>query len=53
MHTGVDFDQRDLGVQLGSIVLMEKGQPLPFDKVAANKYLKVRCEVASAVIASS
>lgn len=37
------FDQNDLGVQLGSMVLMEKGQPLEFDKVAANKYLKDTC----------
>jgi hypothetical protein len=37
----LQFDQNDLGVQLGSMVLMEKGQPLPFDKAAANKYLKV------------
>ncbi len=40
-YSGVQFDQRDLGVQLGSTVLMEKGQPLPFDKAVANKYLKV------------
>ena len=38
---GVAFDQNDLGVQMGSIKLMEKGQPLAFDKAAANKYLKV------------
>jgi glutamate N-acetyltransferase / amino-acid N-acetyltransferase len=39
----VQFDQRNLGVQLGSMVLMKDGQPLSFDKAAANKYLKVRC----------
>jgi hypothetical protein len=39
---GIIFDQNDLGVRMGSIPLMEKGQPLTFDKVAANKYLKVR-----------
>jgi len=33
--------QADLGVQLGSMPLMAKGQPLAFDKVAANQYLKV------------
>lgn len=32
--------QNDLGVQIGSMVLMEKGQPLTFDKAAASKYLK-------------
>lgn len=42
-YSGVIFDQNDLGVQLGSMVLMEKGQPLEFDKVAANKYLKDTC----------
>jgi hypothetical protein len=31
----VDFDQRQLGVQLGSTKLMEAGQPLPFDKVTS------------------
>jgi hypothetical protein len=33
--------QADLGVEMGSMPLMAKGQPLDFDKVAANKYLKV------------
>ena len=32
-YSGVAFDQNELGVQLGSMVLMEKGQPLAFDKV--------------------
>ncbi|GAX85732.1 hypothetical protein CEUSTIGMA_g13147.t1, partial [Chlamydomonas eustigma] len=44
-YSGVQFDQNDLGVQLGSIKLMEKGQPLPFDKAAANKYLKDTCGI--------
>jgi len=42
-YSGVQFDQNELGVQLGSIKLMEKGQPLAFEKVAANKYLKDTC----------
>ena len=40
---GVQFDQNEMGVQLGSMKLMEKGQPLPFDKIIANKYLKDTC----------
>ncbi len=32
-------------MQLGSIPLMKNGQPLAFDKVAANKYLKDTCGV--------
>lgn len=39
-YSGVQFDQNDLSVQLGSIKLMEAGQPLPFDNGAASKYLK-------------
>lgn len=42
---GIQFDQNDLGVQLGSIKLMQGGQPLPFDKIAANKYLADTCAV--------
>ncbi len=42
-YSGVQFDQNELGVQLGSMKLMEKGQPLAFDKIAANKYLKDTC----------
>ncbi|EFJ45106.1 hypothetical protein VOLCADRAFT_64030 [Volvox carteri f. nagariensis] len=44
-YSGIIFDQSDLGVQLGSMKLMEAGQPLPFDKAAANKYLKDTCAV--------
>lgn len=44
-YSGVIFDQNDLGVQLGDIKLMEKGQPLAFDKATANKYLKDTCGV--------
>lgn len=42
-YSGVQFDQNELGVQLGAIKLMEKGQPLAFDKMVANKYLKDTC----------
>jgi glutamate N-acetyltransferase/amino-acid N-acetyltransferase len=39
-YSGVLFDQNDLGVRLGDTPLMAGGQPLPFDKAAASKYLK-------------
>lgn len=39
-RAGVTFDQNDLRVQLGEFVLMEHGQPLPFDRPAASAYLK-------------
>jgi glutamate N-acetyltransferase/amino-acid N-acetyltransferase len=44
-YSGVQFDQNNLGVQIGSIKLMENGQPLEFDKAAASKYLKDTCAV--------
>jgi glutamate N-acetyltransferase / amino-acid N-acetyltransferase len=34
------FDQNDLQIQLGDFRLMEQGQPLEFDRAAANAYLK-------------
>ncbi len=39
-RAGVAFDQGKLRVQLGDMVLMEHGQPLAFDRAAANQYLK-------------
>jgi glutamate N-acetyltransferase/amino-acid N-acetyltransferase len=36
----VHFDQKDLQISLGDFLLMENGQPLPFDRAAANEYLK-------------
>lgn len=39
-RAGVTFDQDDLRIQLGDIVLMEHGQPLTFDRPAASDYLK-------------
>ena len=38
-YSGVKFNQNDLRVKVGDIVLMEKGQPLEFDAKAASKYL--------------
>jgi hypothetical protein len=40
---GVQFDQNNLAVKLGSIQLMEAGQPLAFDAKAASTYLKETC----------
>ena len=39
-RAGVAFYQEDLQVQLGDFLLMERGQPLPFDRQAASNYLK-------------
>ncbi|MEB3828599.1 bifunctional ornithine acetyltransferase/N-acetylglutamate synthase [Phormidium sp. CCY1219] len=39
-RAGVLFDQDDLQVKLGDFLLMEKGQPLEFDRDAASAYLK-------------
>jgi glutamate N-acetyltransferase / amino-acid N-acetyltransferase len=39
-RAGVPFDQGNLRVQLGDFVLMEHGQPLPFDRPAASAYMK-------------
>lgn len=39
-RAGVPFDQADLRVQLGEFLLMEHGQPLPFDRAAASNYMK-------------
>eukprot|EP00882_Tetradesmus_deserticola_P016115 GHRQ01017191.1.p1 GENE.GHRQ01017191.1~~GHRQ01017191.1.p1 ORF type:complete len:475 (+),score=206.66 GHRQ01017191.1:72-1427(+) len=42
-YSGVQFDQNDLAVRLGSMQLMEAGQPLAFDAKAASTYLKETC----------
>jgi len=39
-RAGVSFDAEHLRVQLGDFLLMDKGQPLPFDRAAASEYLK-------------
>ncbi len=39
-YTGVLYDQGAMRVQLGDTLLMDEGQPLDFDAVAASKYLK-------------
>jgi glutamate N-acetyltransferase / amino-acid N-acetyltransferase len=39
-RAGVSFDAEYLRVQLGDFLLMDKGQPLAFDRAAASDYLK-------------
>ncbi|KAJ0088422.1 hypothetical protein Patl1_31894 [Pistacia atlantica] len=39
-YAGISFDQNKLRILLGDILLMEGGQPLPFDRAAASNYLK-------------
>ncbi|MEG3439206.1 bifunctional ornithine acetyltransferase/N-acetylglutamate synthase [Pannus brasiliensis CCIBt3594] len=39
-RAGVIFHQEDLQIKLGDFVMMENGQPLPFDRAAASNYLK-------------
>jgi len=39
-RAGVAFDQENLRIQLGDFLMMENGQPLPFDRVAASNYMK-------------
>ncbi|KAJ9186224.1 hypothetical protein P3X46_005751 [Hevea brasiliensis] len=39
-HAGIPFHQNNLHIMLGDILLMDKGQPLAFDRAAAGNYLK-------------
>jgi glutamate N-acetyltransferase/amino-acid N-acetyltransferase len=39
-YSGVQYSQTDVKIMLGDLVLMEHGQPLEFDAVAASAYLK-------------
>ena len=39
-RAGVTFKQDDLQIKLGAFLMMENGQPLPFDRAAASDYLK-------------
>lgn len=38
-RAGVPFDQENLRIQLGDFVMMDQGQPQPFDRQVANEYL--------------
>lgn len=39
-YAEVPFEQENLRIQLGDFLMMENGQPLPFDRAAASNYLK-------------
>ncbi len=39
-RAGVRFKQEDLQIKLGEILLMDRGQPIDFDRAAASNYLK-------------
>ena len=39
-YAGVPFDERDLSLWMGDMLLYRDGQPLPFDAVSASGYLK-------------
>ncbi len=39
-RAGVPFEQENLKIQFGDFLLMENGQPQPFDRAAASAYLK-------------
>jgi glutamate N-acetyltransferase / amino-acid N-acetyltransferase len=39
-RAGVPFEQDSLRVQLGDFLLMDYGQPLPFDRAGASAYIK-------------
>ena len=39
-RAGIPFEQENLKIQLGDFLLMENGQPQPFDRAAASAYLK-------------
>ena len=44
-YSGVTFDQNDMSVRLGDILLMDKGQPLAFDAKEASGYLRGKTSV--------
>lgn len=44
-YAGIPFDPSMLQISLGNILLMDGGQPLPFDRVSASNYLRKAGEV--------
>ncbi|HLO85088.1 MAG TPA: bifunctional ornithine acetyltransferase/N-acetylglutamate synthase [Nostocaceae cyanobacterium] len=52
-RAGVPFEQNNLKIKLGDFVLLEHGQPLPFDRAAASAYLKQAAETSLAVAFSA
>ncbi|MEO1404467.1 MAG: bifunctional ornithine acetyltransferase/N-acetylglutamate synthase [Cyanobacteria bacterium J06635_1] len=51
-RAGVPFDQDHLRIQLGETLLMEQGQPMPFDRMVAHNYLKHQAEISSQAMAT-
>lgn len=49
-RAGVPFEQENLQIQLGDFLLMENGQPLPFDRAAASAYLKQKGSIADSYL---
>jgi glutamate N-acetyltransferase/amino-acid N-acetyltransferase len=41
----VQYNQEAVRIQLGDTLLMDRGQPLPFDAKAASAYLKGKADV--------
>ncbi|MBL1175437.1 bifunctional ornithine acetyltransferase/N-acetylglutamate synthase [Pantanalinema sp. GBBB05] len=41
-RAGITFNQDDLQIKLGDFLMMDHGQPQPFDRSAANAYLKAK-----------
>ncbi|QSJ16648.1 bifunctional ornithine acetyltransferase/N-acetylglutamate synthase [Nostoc sp. UHCC 0702] len=46
-RSGVLFEQENLQIKLGDFLMLENGQPLPFDRKAASAYLKQAADDAS------
>jgi glutamate N-acetyltransferase/amino-acid N-acetyltransferase len=44
-YAGVPFDERNLSLWMGDLLLYRDGQPLPFDESAASNYLRKNREV--------
>lgn len=44
-YSGVQFDEKDLSLWMGDLLLYRSGTPLPFDASAASSYLKHNREV--------
>ncbi|KAL2509404.1 Arginine biosynthesis bifunctional protein ArgJ [Forsythia ovata] len=49
-YAGIPFNPNKLRISLGDILLMDGGQPLPFDRVAASNYLKKTGEIHGTVV---
>jgi glutamate N-acetyltransferase / amino-acid N-acetyltransferase len=44
-YSGVMFDEKDLSLTMGEMLLYQDGTPLPFDAAAASRYMKDNREV--------